>query len=79
MHKKLLTTYLVLIILTLSGALLAGFSMNKIIVCTITAIAIVKFLTVAFQFMELKEAHPFWKVLLSLYAIAISVIFILFL
>jgi hypothetical protein len=79
MHQKLFITYTVLIALTFSGALLAGFSSNKAVVSTIVALAMVKFLTVAFQFMELKEAHRFWKILLSLYAVAIGFIFILFL
>jgi hypothetical protein len=34
----------------------------------------IKFLLVAFQFMELKKAHSFWKILLSSYLILFTLI-----
>jgi hypothetical protein len=79
MHKKLLITYIALVILTFSGALLAGLTLNKSIVIAIVIITVVKFLTVAFEFMELKTAHNFWKVLLTFYAIIISTIIMILL
>jgi heme/copper-type cytochrome/quinol oxidase subunit 4 len=36
----------------------------EIIVTTVVALAFIKFWLVAFQFMELKKAHPFWKYLI---------------
>ncbi|WP_187477566.1 cytochrome C oxidase subunit IV family protein [Amniculibacterium sp. G2-70] len=81
MHKKLLITYIVLILLTLTGAFLAGLTLTltKAVVVGIVLVSVVKFLTVAMEFMELKEAHNFWKVLLFFYVGLISTVFIILL
>jgi hypothetical protein len=79
MHKKLFITYTILIVLTVLGSLLSGLHLSKIVVLSIVAVAIAKFLTVAMQFMELKEAHNFWKVLLFLYTGLITIVFIILL
>ena len=68
MKMKLFYTYILLIALTLTGALLAGLPITKAIVIAIVLFSVLKFLIVAFQFMELKEAHIFWKVILTAYA-----------
>jgi hypothetical protein len=71
MKKSLIITYGALLILTLSTAFVASsIAISKGIVLLILMISAIKFLLVAFQFMELKKANPFWKV---------SLLFILFL
>lgn len=76
MQKTLTYTYALLLVLTLMGALLSSFSISKTMVLAIVAFSIAKFLTVAFQFMELKNAHSFWKVLIVLYGFLIGGVFI---
>lgn len=63
MEKRLKLTYLLLIIFTVLTAVVSsvGAEGGKLIAFAIMALAGVKFLLVAFQFMELKEAHGFWK------------------
>lgn len=67
MKKSLLFTYGLLLVLTLVTALIsnAGFLTGGVIFL-ILFFSSVKFLLVAFQFMELKQANPFWKFSLSL-------------
>lgn len=67
MKKSLLFTYGLLLVLTLATALIsnAGFLTGGVIFL-ILFFSSVKFLLVAFQFMELKQANPFWKFSLSL-------------
>ena len=79
MQKKLTYTYFILIALTLAGAVLASFSVSKTIVAAIVVFSIIKFLTVAFQFMELKDAHIFWKILLTFYVCVLGGIMIILL
>lgn len=67
MQQKLSYAYIGLLALTLAVALLASFPINKAIVAIILLLSFVKFSAVGFQFMELKRAHPFWKILLSVY------------
>jgi hypothetical protein len=66
MKKQFIYTLVALIILTSISALVAqsGMSQRGIVVLTLS---VIKFLLVAFQFMELYKANTFWKVLLSLY------------
>ncbi|MBS1550383.1 MAG: cytochrome C oxidase subunit IV family protein [Bacteroidetes bacterium] len=79
MHKKLFITYILLILLTITGALLAGMSVTKAVVAGITVVSVIKFITVAFQFMELKHAHNFWRVLILLYVGLMATVFIVLL
>lgn len=63
MKKSLILIYVLLLILTLTTSCIAGFSVfSKIGATLIMALAAFKFLLVAFQFMELKKAHSFWKI-----------------
>lgn len=68
MKKTHLYTYSLLILLTLVTAFVASFQGSKAIVIIIIAFALFKFWLVAFQFMELKKAHPFWKFLIVIFA-----------
>jgi hypothetical protein len=66
MKKQFIYTLVALIILTSISALVAQSSISQrgVVILVLSAI---KFLLVAFQFMELYKANTFWKVLLSLY------------
>ena len=62
MKKKDLITLAILTILTISTALLSTtFNSIKYVSFFILILSIIKFVLVAFQFMELKKAHSFWK------------------
>ncbi|MBP6758513.1 MAG: cytochrome C oxidase subunit IV family protein [Flavobacterium sp.] len=67
MKKSFIYTYILLLVLTISTALIASSStISKGIVFLILGISAIKFLLVAFQFMELKKANSFWKISLIL-------------
>ena len=53
-------TWIVLIVLTISSALVSKLE-NKYVVFIILILAALKFFGIAFQFMEIKNAHVFWK------------------
>ena len=63
MKDTITSTFILLLTLTLVAALAASNVSPEIIVTTVVALAFIKFWLVAFQFMELKKAHPFWKYL----------------
>ncbi|HEY4617549.1 MAG TPA: cytochrome C oxidase subunit IV family protein [Flavobacterium sp.] len=67
MKKSLLFTYGALIFLTITTALVAtSIEVSTLAVGLIIGFSAVKFILVAFQFMELKKGNSFWKVSLSL-------------
>lgn len=67
MKKSFIFTYILLILLTAATALVSTTgAISKIAIFLIMGISAIKFLLVAFQFMELKKANSFWKVSLSL-------------
>jgi hypothetical protein len=45
----------------------------------ILLLAVLKFIGVAFYFMELKKAHPFWKVVIASFVLLFTVINIIIL
>jgi len=56
-----------LLILTVTTSCVAvSFALSAFVVPLIMVLASFKFLLVAFQFMELKKAHAFWKISLIL-------------
>jgi len=63
MNKTSIITWVILIVLTIASALLSGIQ-SKYTVLLIMIISALKFIGVAFQFMELKKAHTFWRTLL---------------
>lgn len=67
-------TLFVLIGLTLLTAAAANLIGDKAtyLPLLIMGIAAIKFLLVAFQFMELKEAHRFWKILTAVVGVSLS-------
>ena len=64
MKDTITSTFILLLTLTLVAALAASNVSPEIIVTTVVALAFIKFWLVAFQFMELKKAHAFWKYLI---------------
>ena len=78
MKKENIFTYIVLIVLTVFTAFFSNFfSGLKIVSILILILSIFKFLLISFNFMELKKAHPFWKVLLITYLSVFTVIIII--
>lgn len=67
MKKSLILIYGLLLIATLATSFIAYSSaIREVVVALIMVLATVKFLLVAFHFMELKKAHSFWKISLAL-------------
>ncbi|TDE30422.1 hypothetical protein E0I61_05350 [Flavobacterium ranwuense] len=67
MKKTLFITYGLLIVLTVSTALISNtMSVSRILIILIMGLSVLKFLLVSFEFMDLKKAHSFWKVSLIL-------------
>lgn len=78
MTKSISNTLLVLIVLTITTALVSNFIELKVGVTVILILSVIKFLFVSFQFMELKKAHTFWKILILLFlTIFVSIILII--
>ena len=74
MKKTLIFNYGLLILLTLSTALISNIvTISNLAVSLIMGLSSLKFILVSFQFMELKKANLFWKVSL------ISVLFLIIL
>lgn len=67
MKKQLNLIFGIVLLLTIATAILSKFSLNKTVVVFILALSGVKFLLVAFHFMELKKANAFWKASLSIF------------
>ena len=77
MHKTATITWIVLLVLTLAAALFSKLG-SHYITLVILSLAALKFLGITFQFMEMKKAHIFWKVIiigfLALFVIALLII-----
>ena len=72
-------TLVLLYILTLTTALVSKFYYGLSFFATlILGVSAIKFMLVAFQFMEMKKAHGFWKFLIIFYLVvfvgAVSII-----
>lgn len=64
MKRQLSLIFGILLVLTIITAFLTEYSVQKMVVVAILALSGIKFLLVAFHFMELKKANVFWKVTL---------------
>ena len=78
-NQTLLSTFILLITLTLVAAFFAFNVSSDIIVGTVVTLSLVKFWLVAFQFMELKKAHAFWKYLLLAFGAFMGLVLIILL
>ena len=73
--KKNTTIWLVLILLTILSALAANNLIGfKYLAFVILGFSALKFIGVAFYFMEIKDAHPFWKAVLLIFLSIFSLI-----
>ncbi|WP_264564444.1 cytochrome C oxidase subunit IV family protein [Flavobacterium sp. N3904] len=67
MKNSLLLIFILLLTITIVTSYIAiSFSVSAFIAPLIMVLAAFKFLLVAFQFMELKKAHLFWKISLTI-------------
>lgn len=78
MKKARITTLFGLIALTIVVAVLSlFFPFSKIVLLFILLLSGTKFMLVVFQFMDMRKANPFWKVLISIYlAIFLVIVFV---
>ncbi|CAM4103492.1 cytochrome C oxidase subunit IV family protein [Flavobacterium antarcticum] len=79
MKLTLNSTYLILLVLILLTALTATFANPTYMVPVIMGLSLLKFWTVAFQFMELKNGNVFWKVLIIAFGAFVGLVVILLL
>ena len=63
MKKSATITWIILIALTISSALVSNLD-TKYVVLTILILSALKFFGIAFQFMEIRKAHVFWKTII---------------
>ena len=79
MKQTLNSTFILLITLTLVSVFFAFNISSEIIVATVVCLSLLKFYLVAFQFMELKNANAFWKILLLAYGAFMGLVLIILL
>ena len=78
MKKELTYTFGLLLLLSFATFLIVNLPLDSFIKkCLILTLFSVKFLLVAFQFMELKKAHSFWKISTIAILIIINLIIII--
>ncbi len=68
MNKQNVITWIILLGLTLISGWVSSTTLTYIIPL-ILVLAVLKFIGVAFNFMELKKAHVFWKIVLVSYLV----------
>lgn len=79
MKNSLLVTYIILLLFTIVSTGISSLATAGFITVAIVMIAVLKFAMVGLNFMDLKGAHSFWKVIFLLYGIIIGSIFIILL
>ena len=68
MTKQNFITWVLLLVLTVIAGLVSSVSLTYVIPL-ILVLAVLKFIGVAFNFMEMKKANVFWKILLIGYLV----------
>lgn len=77
MVKRTQLTWIILLAFTVIVGLVSMSSMNYAIIL-ILILTILKFLGVAFEFMDLKAAHSFWKTILLIFLfVFMGIVFVL--
>ncbi len=77
MKKTLTVVWVLLVLLTLAMYGLAEDLLRiHLPAWVIMLISVLKFLLVGWFFVELRHAHPFWRVALSLFILALAVVII---
>jgi hypothetical protein len=76
MDRLLLFTLIILIALTFASALFSVFGGigSRWVPLAIMGLAAAKFILVAFRFMELRKAHPFWRTSVVVVAVLLAVL-----
>lgn len=72
MKNSLFISFVILVILTLTGVSASYLFHAKWAVFIILLFAVIKFYIVGFEFMEIKTAHSFWKTIFIIYALIIG-------
>jgi len=73
MTKQNIITWVLLLVLTVVAGLVSSTSLTYVIPL-ILLLAVLKFIGVAFNFMEMKKANVFWKILLVGYLVIFCVV-----
>ncbi len=68
MDKRTLYTWAILLVLTILAGILSG-TVQEYAVVGILVLSAIKFMGVAFEFMDLKVAHNFWKIAITAYVL----------
>jgi len=68
MTKQNIITWILLLVLTVISGLVSNAALTYVIPI-IMILAVLKFMGVAFNFMEMKKAHVFWKILIVGYLV----------
>jgi len=68
MTKQNIITWILLLVLTVIAGLVSSTSLTYVIPL-ILLLAVLKFIGVAFNFMEMKKANVFWKIILVSYLV----------
>ncbi|MCZ2100326.1 MAG: cytochrome C oxidase subunit IV family protein [Chitinophagales bacterium] len=79
MEKSLKTTFISLLALTFFATGASFTATEGLVAIMIILFSVAKFLLVGLNFMELKEAHNFWKIVFIMYAFLISLAYMLLL
>ena len=79
MKDTISSTFILLLALTLMAAFVALNVSAEIMATTVVTLALIKFWLVAFQCMELKKAHPFWKYMILGFGSLMMIILIILL
>ena len=79
MKDTISSTFILLLALTVMAAFVALNVSAEIMATTVVTLALIKFWLVAFQFMELKHANAFWKILLLAYRAFMRLVLIILL
>ncbi|GGK44039.1 MULTISPECIES: cytochrome C oxidase subunit IV family protein [Flavobacteriaceae] len=73
-----LKVWVVLIMLTITTTLVSNSTLSKTrVAILILGLSVFKFFGVSFYFMELKKAHIFWKISITIFVVFLTTILVL--
>jgi hypothetical protein len=79
MRKANTVVWLILVVLTLLGFYFSeGQSTGTVLAVSLMGMTILKFSGIGFQFIELRQAHVFWKIIYLLYILIFSILVVSF-
>ena len=78
MKKEIIFTWILLLFLTIASAFVANYYTNgDYLVQIIILLAILKFIGIALNFMELKKAHIFWRMATIVFVVFFYIIILI--